>query len=661
MQWITSVFNKGIFLQNIRNVGWISIIYFLALFFTVPLQLLMIATRDGHEEYMIYFFTTTESLFLVLLQIQVMIMFTIPVLLGIFLFRYMQVKLSADFMFSLPMKRRVLLHQQLIFGIFALLIPIVLNIIILYVIRGVVNVEGAILFDHTLTWGITTFLFALLVYFATVALGMFTGISVLQAIFTYIFIALPAGITLLVIMNLSYYLKGFSFEHVLDENLDKLFLVVRAIDLYYRPLTSLEIIGYIAVIVVLYIISFIAYEKRPAEGATQAITFKLFRPIFWYGVTFCSMLLGGMYFAETQGIDAYGWIIFGYVTATIIGYYVATMILQKSWRVFGHYKGLGIFVASMLVIALMIKIDVFGYEKRLPHLEDVQQVYFGGNNYYFADDNLDDADEQEIYGLKYYKEKENIARIIDLHEAIINNSDETGERVNGEIIVIAYELQNGKKLVREYKNVYLPDYEQYYRPLVESNEFKQNNNVLLNVNKNDIKEIVFYNYELDKFMHFTEQEHINALYELIIEEYNEQTYEEAIDENSWAGIDIRLNDKFIHDYSFKKSYDKLTKWLDEHGKLRHIITTTDDLISVRVIKLPFIADVQDLYNMEGELLAKKSGDDVMMISEEEQMDELLRRSSQYHIGQYAVIYEFKMGHHKFELLSEENTPSFIHL
>lgn len=658
MQLITSVFNKGVFLQNLRNVGWLAIVYFLALFFTVPLHILMIVTRNGNEDHAHYFLENTKSLFMILPQLQLLIMFTVPILLGIFLFRYMQVKLSADFMFSLPMKRRVVLHQQLFFGKLVLLVPIVLNAIILSIMSNVIDLENAILFDHIWLWALSTFLFALLLFFLTAAVGMFTGISVLHGVLTYISIILPAGIILLIYANISYYVKGFSMQYVVGENIDKLYLVYRFLELADRSLTWPEFFGYVILIIVLYVISLIAYEKRPAEVATQAITFKFFRPIFWYGVTFCAMLLGGMYFGETQGSDSFGWIIFGYVTASVIGYYVATMILAKSWRVFHHYKGLIIFIVSMFIVVSSIQLDVFGFEKKIPKLEDVQQVYFGDRSIFY-DQNYGGND-QSPYHIQFYQEKENIARIINIHEAIISSDIQPSEEYLADTVVIVYELTNGKKFVREYRNIYLPDYEETYRPLVESKEFKEIENELNHVNIEKITEITFYNYHgVDKTIRFNKEEDIRELIEILQREYNNQTYEEMIDENAWASIEVSVNNyTWFHSLAFKKSFKELTSWLNEKGKLQDIITTSKDVASMKVVKLDGSYHVQDLYQIEGELLMKE-GKDAKVITDHKQMDKLLQLASPYGRGNIAVVTKFAHNHVSVMVLTEDELPDFI--
>lgn len=658
MRSIKLLLNKGIFMQNVRFSGWIAVFYFLMLFFAVPLQIIMIATRDWDDNYPKYFFESTESLFSILPELQTMIIFVIPVLLAIFLFRFMQTKLQADFMFSLPIKRRVLFHQQLLFGVISLIVPVVINAFILYVIRlAFPIIEKAPLFQHVWVWASTVFLFTLLLFFMTVMIGMFTGISVLQAIFSYIFIFLPLSLATLLFVNISYFLEGFSYEHVIDANVNKLFLIIRVERLQYFPLTTEECFGYLALMAVFYVISYIAFEKRPVEGATQAITYKIFRPVFWFGTAFCATLLGGMYFAEMQGRTSYGWLIFGYVIGAIFGYYIAMMILEKSWRVFHRYQGFAVFSAVMLLLAGIVHFDVFGYEKRIPAVEDVKKVYFGDRRYFYINEW---QKENLVYAELFYQERESIEHIIGIHEAIIHERKKPSDAQHAITLVIVYELQNGKKLVREYKDIYLPDYEEHYRPLATSEEFKNNHNVLSKIDKSKINEFVFYNsLNDDKMFRFTNEEDVKELYDLLIAEFQEQTYEQLIDNNAWANIEVNIDGVYLvqEQILYKKSYDKLTKWLQEKGRLESIITVSDDLLEMKVMKLPGEFYLHEVYEMEPDVFPN----DFIEITDKKQMDELLRLGTRQGRGEYALIITFPTYETSILLLKKDELPSYISL
>jgi DNA-binding NarL/FixJ family response regulator len=46
------------------------------------------------------------------------------------------------------------------------------------------------------------------------------------------------------------------------------------------------------------------YKKRKLEAASEPIAFLRLRDIFKYGATFCTMMVGGMYFSEVPYSDS---------------------------------------------------------------------------------------------------------------------------------------------------------------------------------------------------------------------------------------------------------------------------------------------------------------------------------------------------------------------
>ena len=135
----------------------------------------------------------------------------------------------------------------------------------------------------------------------SVATGMFTGISSVQGILSYILLLLPVGLLFLLLHNLNMYVYGFAYDYYYSTNLDVLSPLVRVFEsLSSYSLQSSEIIAYLLISAALYGIGLYLYKRRQLETAGTAITFPILRPLFKYGVTFCFMLLLGSYFRSTQ-------------------------------------------------------------------------------------------------------------------------------------------------------------------------------------------------------------------------------------------------------------------------------------------------------------------------------------------------------------------------
>ena len=132
MQSKTSSFNRGMWIQSMRNVGWIGLVYLLVLLFALPLQLIF--TFTGKVE---PYIEKPDTLFDVFGGLEFVLMFVVPVLLGIFLFRYIQTKIAADYIHSLPIKRSTLFHQNMLLGALVLVVPILITGIVTFAVKGV--------------------------------------------------------------------------------------------------------------------------------------------------------------------------------------------------------------------------------------------------------------------------------------------------------------------------------------------------------------------------------------------------------------------------------------------------------------------------------------------------------------------------------------------
>ena len=156
--------------------------------------------------------------------------------------------------------------------------------------------------------------------------------------------------------------------------------------------------------VVLLAAAYLLYRNRRSETAGEVVSVAWMKPIFRYGVTFCGGMLGGLglyylfwhQFQNSWKYDILPVLICVAVAGTI-SYYIATMLLEKSMRVFrGSAKGLSVGIVGLVVVCCAMNFDVFGMESRVPEIDDIQMVEFqaGENNYEFVSGAEDDLIEQ---------------------------------------------------------------------------------------------------------------------------------------------------------------------------------------------------------------------------------------------------------------------------
>ncbi|RXJ02007.1 multidrug ABC transporter permease [Anaerobacillus alkaliphilus] len=662
MQLKTLLFNRGIYIQNLKNVGWIGILYLLCLWFAVPLQILMISS--SYREYRQHYAFTSGSLFSFMDGFQYLLMFTVPILLAIFLFRYMHVKLSADYIHSLPIKRGALFFQNVLFGTIVLAVPVIITGLSLFVISGFVDAPTILTVSAITEWIGTTLLLIVFVFAVAVFVGMFTGISVFHGVLTYILFIFPAGITILFFMNVKYLLHGFAVDYYLDKQVEKLIPFIRASNLVRQGLTTNEVVFFLLITVIALAIGYIAYQKRKVETATQAIAFRSLQPVFLYGVTACAMLLGGMYFGETQG--TLGWQIFGYVAASIIGYFIALMILEKSWRVLTKWKGYGIFVAVMVVLALLIKFDITGYENRLPTIDNIERVYFGESIYLMDENHFYYTDLEREYGPRYYyKDQTNIENIREIHKDIIKNSSRFGQ-LSGYYrqVVIGYELTSGKKIVRHYRvpeNFYLEPNE-LYSSLVESQEHKRNVHGLLRIeDATKIDKISIISTRGNNQLTITDRDDIISFHETFQAELREETIDEITSKSGyWATVEYLMKDNQRATTSWNKHHELIEAWLAERDLVSKARLTAEDIAYAVIIK----KDKEYLHEYmryEEEMRDFEKRPDAIKIDNNEEIEVCLQVSNWDDRGEYVIAYYSTKDYTSpiFETISLKDAPFFI--
>ena len=297
-----------------------------------------------------------------------------------------------------------------------MLLPILLTALILLIFHWTLDVSQIYTIKEIGSWMGITFLLEFVIFSVAVLVGMITGLSALQAILTYIVLLLPVGLVVLFVMNMKLLLFGFSGNYYLTSDIWRLSPLTVVAELNKVKLWSVDIFVYFILGVCLLSFSFLLYRKRKHEYVSHAFVFPVVKPIFKYGMTTCVMLLGGFYFSETT--EHVGWLVFGYVIGALFGYLVAEMVLQKTWRTKLQLKGFGFYVLVMLAIMVLIKLDIIGFETRVPDMKDIKKVSISKLNTDYYDDQYMNAytnqAEDSFVILTENQNKENLRK---LHEA----------------------------------------------------------------------------------------------------------------------------------------------------------------------------------------------------------------------------------------------------
>lgn len=652
-------FNGGIIKQDLKQHGWIGLVYLVGLFFSLPLQLLMMDTQ-GH----FIRFDHIKNYFMVSTEIQGIFICLMPVVAGIFIFHYLQVKVAADMKHSLPIQRGTLFLNHLFSGLLMLVIPVWMTAAIVSVVMNFISFSEKFSTNDWLVWtAVVTTLTAFFFVFS-VFVGMMTGISVAQGILTYILLILPAGLLSLLGYHLSIYLYGFSGQFFTDEKLIGWTPMIHLFDVRRLPFEYIHVVTYLILAIVFTFAAYILYMLRQVETAGQTITFRPLSIILKYGFTFCAMLLSGAYFTQSEHV---GWLIFGYVIGSLLGYLVIEMILQKTWRIFFKFKfmtGYFGFVVVSTILLVVVKTDLVGYETRVPTMTKIEGVYVGSSVYGMRRE----LNEQKSI---FYGDQTYIEKVRDLHTQITVEQPKENEQnpYHTRSYVIAYKLKNGRLFVREYA-LPIGSVVKTLAPVLESNYYKQKRFHVAELNQSIDRVTITPSGPIQKKAVITAPQEISEVRQILKEEILSLRYEELMDTtNQWATIrflptEVEQNDivgdEVIH-YAWEKSYEKLAQWLQQNGYYEQARILPADIESLEVVKLEGSNMIPNYpeelfrnphqFNMANLTTSK--------ITDKELIGRALEKYSTHGRGHYYVKFNTIEGQALYGLFTDDNVPEGI--
>ncbi|EWG11355.1 DUF6449 domain-containing protein [Cytobacillus firmus] len=646
MQSKTSLIKREILKTIFRSVGWVSIVYFLGLFFAIPLDIIMNSSEEQQK------FLDIDNLFQYNFQLQFIFSISVPVALSVFLFRYTQVKQYSDLMHSLPVKRESIFHQYALTGIILLILPVLLIALIVLVLYQPLNLQDFYSVWEIINWVGITLLFNIVIYLAGVSVGMLTGLSAVQGVLTYIFLLLPVGLIVLVSINLPFYLFGYPGQYYMESKFEKFSPLIAFTQMNMRTPSIVEAAIYLILIVSLYFLGLQIYKRRRMEAVSHALVFPITKPIFKFCVTFCTMLLGGGYFGEMQG--GMTWITAGYVFGALIGYAAAEMVLQKSWRVTIHVKGLMVYTAIMAALLILFQFDLTQYEKRIPHSNEIERVHFSESYYLYSDNDHEEP--------LYLKEYENIDLVRRFHETIIKGENRLAQIPGRDSVFIVYELKNGEKLVRDYR-INKKEYKPFLKLIYESDEYKMATNEIYQVSADETSKITITpSGPVTKRAVITDKGDLKEAVEILTEEVDTASYEElqGIDE-PYAHIEIYYNDSQKAYMTWNPSYIRFEEWLEKKSLLNDAKVNSNDISYAVAAKAKDI-DINFAAGYSYEEVFEKMSDSKssIKITDKEQIESSLRNSNGYIEGDYIIAFYFdEQRTMDIKSYTEKTVPDFI--
>lgn len=390
------------------------------------------------------------------------------VLVGMAVWGWLYTARSAGFMHTLPMDRGTIFLTSTLSGLAMMLIPYAVTGGLTCLVLLCYNIFPALAVLQTISavLGYTLFYFGTATFAAMVTSNTFA-----MPVFYFI------GHFFAVIFQtlLEWFASGLIFGYAGSDDLSLTFLSPTVAFYRYMEINSTHledgtreitfhglwiIWAYALVGLVLLALAFWLYRLRHTESAGEVVAYRALKPIFRYGVALCSALtLGQMLYeiiwSNTFSVGLYNDIVpmaAFMIFAAVIGYYVASMLLAKSHKVFrGSGRGVAVTAALVVLLCAGVYFDILGLGRRVPDTADVRGAYVQIAG--------------ESIGLEAGDPR--IGEVIALQRAIMDSEDEIrafDERATwnypisdpaGRTVIytlhIDYYLENGRTLARQYR------------------------------------------------------------------------------------------------------------------------------------------------------------------------------------------------------------------
>lgn len=202
---------------------------------------------------------------------------------------------------------------------------------------------------------------------------------------------------------------------------------------------------YCAAGIVFSVFALLLFRKRRMETAGDTVAISILKPMFKYCLSLgTALVLSAVTFILVfddmfDGTAATVMIAVLMLIGAFIGYFVAEMLIQRSFNVFrSGWGGMGICAAAVLAFCVTGETGMLGFENRVPAAGKIESVFVEIN--------------YNAHKMPLFDDEENIERVRELHEMLIEEKDylEANVQTCG-VVTIIYNLKNGDTLSRLYR------------------------------------------------------------------------------------------------------------------------------------------------------------------------------------------------------------------
>ena len=344
---------------------------------------------------------------------------------------------------------------------------------------------------------------------------MLTGSSVACTVLTLCFAAIPVA--------LEGFIKAFCEAHVYGFEADNEFFTADVFYLSMAKILSWKVLIYLALIAVLLLAGYFLYKIRRLECYGEVCAFTETRPVFIYTVALFTGMASYLYFGSFYDPNIFFLLPFG-----IIGITIAYMLSRKSLNIKGVHKPILVYALAVVLLFAAVKLDITGYEKRVPDAGSVEYVLLPGRTDYDAEGFYARLSENDLdhYYFRYAEPFDGkitdfaeIENIVKLHSHLIED-----RRDSGRFIRLSYKMKNGSTINRRYRVDVYDDID-YLKPIYNSEKYRGMMFEIANGQERKIKIVDLYDERVGKLFGYSDAAAIKVT-DALIKDLKEMPYEE---------------------------------------------------------------------------------------------------------------------------------------
>ncbi len=460
----TSLFNKTLFMKNLTGLWPVWALFSIGGLITAFASFSSTFMMSGHYEAVSYLDTRNVYYNMIPFSIP-FVSFLLSVIIFANVFSYLYTTKGTVFFHSLPITRNTLFVTNFLSAYVMVVLPIFVGwftFTILSITKGAFDAKGAFICLYAIL--AISLLMSAMALFCALLTGRIASMVLLTISSQFFFCLAGAAISTfysgflygitgetLPAFNYLSPIVGLAGNIKVSEKSDFVAVVVNGetIDQYRLldvAIDNLSLIGvYLAVAVVMILVSYFLYKGRQSESATEVVAFKGIRPVLLYSYAVVAAISGALILntiLNFSNLTTYSpaKMVFFIIFTTLIAYFVGRMIIGRTIRVFNKKTAPGAVFLTIFMIALTIVLasDPTHKVTSVPDVEDVNTIIVGTSSGEFV---LGEGDEELMEYVIATQKK--IAEHGDCYRAFQENDWYFN-------MGFEYTLKNGKKISRNY-------------------------------------------------------------------------------------------------------------------------------------------------------------------------------------------------------------------